>query len=247
MRVLVVGGTGYLGRALTAAARAAGHHVRAPGSAEFDLRQAVPVLDADVVVNCGYVPRGPHLQAVTVDGAIALAHAAAAQGIRLIQLSTDLVFAGRPEPYTPEDVPDPVDDYGRAKAAMERGVLDALPRALVVRTSLLWGATEPGPQERLVQRACAGEPITFFTNEVRCPIEVDVLARELVDELTAPSHGIVHRAGDEPLDRLAFAHRIAERLGLDASRLRGGAPPPDAPPRPGCVVLSRPRPPTGTG
>lgn len=247
MRVLVVGGTGYLGRALTAAARASGHAVRATGSTEFDLRQPIPHLDTDVVVNCGYVRRGPDLQAVTVDGAIALARVAAAQGVRLIQLSTDLVFAGRPEPYTPEDVPDPVDDYGRAKAEMERGVLAALPHALVVRTSLLWGASEPGPQERLVQRACAGEPITFFTDEVRCPIEVAVLARRLVDELAAPTRGIVHLVGDEPLDRLAFAHRIADRLGLDASGLRGGTAASGAPPRSGRVVLSRLRPPWGTG
>ncbi len=244
MRLLVAGGTGLLGRAVAAEARTRGHQVRAPGSRELDLREPVPRLDVDAVVNCAYVQRGPDLRAVTVDGAVALAAACGAAGARLVQLSTDLVFAGRPSPYTPADEPDPVDDYGRAKAEMERRVLATLPGALVVRTSLLWAGEQPGPQERLVIDACAGAPVTFYANEVRCPIEVGELARRLVDELEAPAHGrvarhgIVHEAGAEALDRLTFARRVATRLGLDPARLQGGTPPPGSPVRPGRVVLS---------
>jgi dTDP-4-dehydrorhamnose reductase len=114
VRLLVAGGTGLLGRAVAAEARARGHDVRAPGSRELDLREPIPFLHADAVVNCAYVQRGPDLRAVTVEGAVALAGACAAAGARLVQLSTDLVFAGRSAPYTPADEPDPVDDYGRA-------------------------------------------------------------------------------------------------------------------------------------
>jgi dTDP-4-dehydrorhamnose reductase len=247
VRLLVVGGTGYLGRAVARAARARGHDVVATGSADLDLRGPLPPIDADAVVNAAYVQRGPDLQAVTVDGAIALADACAARGTRLVQLSSDLVFGGRAEPYGPDDPVDPLDDYGRAKAAMEQGVLAAHPGALVVRTSLLWGASEPGAQERLVQRACAGEPVVFYTSEVRCPIEVDVLARRLVAALDVTDRGIVHVAGTEALDRLTFARRVAARLGLAAGSLRGGAPPADGPPRAGRVVLSSTARPWGTG
>ncbi len=244
MKLLVVGGTGYLGRALTVELRRRGHDVVAVGSAELDLRDPLAPITADAVVNCAYVQRGPDLRAVTVDGAVALARACRDVGARFVQLSSDLVFGGRPEPYTPADAPDPVDDYGRAKAAMERRVLAVAPDALVVRTSLLWGAAEPGPQERLVIDACAGAPVTFFTNEVRCPIGVHELARRLAADLDPsatrrpPRRGIVHEAGSEALDRLAFARRIAEHLGLDPSLLRGGTPPPAAPPRAGRVVLA---------
>jgi dTDP-4-dehydrorhamnose reductase len=243
MRLLVVGGTGLLGRAVAAEARARGHDVRAPGSRELDLRRHLPPLGADTVVNCAYVRRGPDLRTVTVEGPVALAAACGAAGARLVQLSTDLVFAGRPEPYTPADPPDPVDGYGRAKAEMEQRVLATLPDALVVRTSLLWAGHEPGPQERLVLDACAGAPVTFFVNEVRCPIEVGELARRLVDEVEAPAHGrpprhgIVHEAGAEALDRLTFARRVARHLGLDPDLLRGATPPPGSPERPGRVVL----------
>ena len=237
MRVLVVGGTGYLGRAVVAAAADRGHDVTAVGSADLDLRAPLPPLDAHAIVNCAYVREGPDLVAVTAHGAIALAAACREAGIRFVQLSTDLVFAGRPEPYDVDDEPDPVDAYGMAKAAMERGVLAEHPEALIVRTSLLYGGEEPGPQERLVQRACAGEPITFYTSEVRNPIEVDVLARRLVRALDEPDAGIVHVAGPEAMNRLELARRIARRLGLDPTLLQGGLPDPDAPVRPGRVEL----------
>ncbi len=246
MRLLVVGGTGYLGRSVVAAARTRGHDVTAVGSTDLDLRAPIPALDAHAIINCAYVQRGPDLVAITAHGAIVLATACRDAGIRFVQLSTDLVFAGRPTPYTADDEPDPLDAYGAAKAAMERGVLDAHPQALIVRTSLLYGADEPGPQERLVLRAGAGEPITFFTNEVRSPIEVDVLARRLVNVLDEPDSGIVHVAGPEPLDRLELAERIARRVGVDPTVLRGGLPDPDAPPRPGRVVLSSTARPWGT-
>jgi nucleoside-diphosphate-sugar epimerase len=46
MRLLVTGGSGVLGRALQPPARAAGHELRAPGSAELDLFDRAAVADA---------------------------------------------------------------------------------------------------------------------------------------------------------------------------------------------------------
>jgi nucleoside-diphosphate-sugar epimerase len=46
MRLLVTGGSGVLGRALQPQARAAGHELRAPGSAELDLFDRAAVADA---------------------------------------------------------------------------------------------------------------------------------------------------------------------------------------------------------
>ena len=62
-----------------------------------------------------------------------------------MQVSTDVVFDGeKGEPYTEEDEPAPLTDYGRAKADAERGVLEAHPGALVVRTSLIYGGERAG-------------------------------------------------------------------------------------------------------
>ena len=61
--------------------------------------------------------------------------------MRLVTFSSDLVFdgRGRTEPYVETDEAAPLNVYGRSKAEAERLVLEALPSALVVRTSAFFG------------------------------------------------------------------------------------------------------------
>ncbi len=78
-------------------------------------------------------------------GAANLAAACAAVQARLVQPSTDYVFAGTSErPYAEDDIPAPRSAYGRTKLAAERAVLGRLPGAgYVVRTAWLYGAHGP--------------------------------------------------------------------------------------------------------
>jgi dTDP-4-dehydrorhamnose reductase len=62
-----------------------------------------------------------------------LAELCAERGIRVLQISTDCVFSGRRGSYTEDDLPDPVDLYGRTKLL---GELDR-PGCLTLRTSII--------------------------------------------------------------------------------------------------------------
>jgi dTDP-4-dehydrorhamnose reductase len=202
--LLVLGGSGYLGRELLH--RSAG--AVGVSSADVDIRDEAAVdalvreLRPRAVVNTAYRRDD---RATTFDGAAFAARAAAASRARLVHVSTDLVFDGeKGSPYVEEDEPAPLSDYGRAKADAERAVLEACPAAAVVRTSLLYGGTEPGPQERLA----ADPSAAFFTDEVRCPIQVGDLADALV-ELAATDHaGLLHVAGADRLSRHEFAELL---------------------------------------
>jgi dTDP-4-dehydrorhamnose reductase len=118
------------------------------------------------------------------------------------------VFDGeKGAPYTEDDEPRPLTGYGRAKADAEDGVLGAHPGALVVRTSLIYGGPEPGPQERL-----AADPgASFFTDEVRCPIHVADLADALVELAGGERSGLLHVAGADRLSRHEFAELLERR------------------------------------
>lgn len=235
--VLVTGLAGYLGAQVAAQARAAGHRVTgttlrtpAEGGTPVDVRDAgavhalVTTARPDLVVHTAYRQDDP---ATCRDGAAHVAAAARAAGARLVHLSTDLVFSGaRGRPYREEDPVDPVTPYGAAKAEGEVLVLAAHPGALVVRTSLLFGgAARPGPQERLALDPDA----TFFTDELRSPIDVAVLAGDLLAYANTDARGVLHRGGDVDLDRLAFARRLAAALGRDPGELRGAPGPPGRP------------------
>lgn len=213
-RLLVTGGSGFLGRHLVTRAVDAGwqvvatvHRHRPDGLdpraswAVLDLRDpdsvTAMVADArpDAVINTAYVQAGPDLDAITHRGAACVAAAAGATGAALVQLSTDVVFDGRrlaPGRYTEADPVAPRHDYGRAKAAAESAVARAHPDPLVVRTSLLYAGPgrAPGAHEQVVLDTLTGRADwRFHTDEWRCPVVVDDLAAALVELIGRESAG----------------------------------------------------------
>lgn len=218
MRLLVIGGTGYLGREVCRVASAAGWEVVQAGHASghgiaVDVCDpaAVEHLVDDVaptaVLNLAYVQEGPRAWEVNVDGARNVARAAATQGCRLLHLSTDVVFDGRlGRPYVETDAPSPCTDYGRSKAEAERAVAAQAPAALVVRTSLIVGG--PGCEPSRHELAALDDTLTFYDDEVRCPVQVTDLAHALLELAALDVAGPLHVAGPEALSRAELAELI---------------------------------------
>ncbi len=233
----MTGGAGYLGSELCEQGVARGWDVvatehRAPAphgrGIRLDVRDGDAVQRAflrqgpDVVVHTAYVLAGPDMVDTNVRGSLCVAEAAARLGARLVHLSTDLVFDGEDgAPYTEDDEPRPVMDYGAAKAEAERLVAAAHRDALLVRTSLLYGKDEPGPQERLAFR----DGVSFYFDEIRCPVRVGELARAILDLARLDVSGPLHVAGPVALARDAFARILRKLHGLDPEVASAPAPP----------------------
>ena len=254
--IVVVGASGYLGRRVAALACAqyqvvATYHAHPrPDDAAAARWQALDVRDGaaieaciaaaepTVVVNCAYVQQGPDVEAITAKAPGLLATAAQRAGARLVHLSSDVVFPGRSDrAYREDDEPAPVHDYGRAKLRAEQLVVAAHGAPLIIRTSLIYGGAVDGPQERMVRGALSGDDVWFFTDEVRNPIEVDVLASAILELVDSGHHGLLHVAGEDAVDRLTFAQLLATAMQADASVLRGRPRQATAGPRPGNLAL----------
>jgi dTDP-4-dehydrorhamnose reductase len=230
--MLVTGGGGYLGTEVVRRANARGWDVRATWWTrrprldvewiQADVRDEEAMRraanGADVVVHTAYRQHDDEWS-TNADGSRAVA--AAARPARFIHLSSDIVFRGDRGRYTEEDAPDPVNDYGRSKAEAERVVRVTHPEALVVRTSLLYGGAEPGPQERL-----AREGRTFFVDEIRSPAVVGDLADALIELATLDVSGPLHLGGADDVTRYDFALL----LGADPARIEGAHTTPDRAP-----------------
>lgn len=233
-RILVTGGCGYLGREVVRVALEAGNEVRAtwwrrpPIAAldadwvQADVRDPAAVERAaagmDAVVHTAYV-QGEGEWEVNVDGTAAVA--AAARGLRFVHLSSDVVFAGTRGSYREDDPPAPVNSYGRSKAAAEERARALHDRATIVRTSLIYGGAEPGPQERL-----AREGTRFFVDEIRSPVQVTDLARAIEACLPLDVPGPLHLGGADDVSRYDFALL----LGADPDRIEKGNTTPDRAP-----------------
>ncbi len=200
-RILITGGSGYLGAELVRRALAAqtwditvtyhAHSIERSGvccvpldlSDEAAVQYLVADVQPDMIVHTAYVQRGARLWDVTALGAGYVAAAARVARARLIHMSSDAIFDGeRVGAYTEDDPPTPVSLYGKAKAEAERLVAQAHPDALLVRTSLIYGGHEPSIHEQLVLDVLDGKnDIAFFYDEMRCPVHVADLADAVLE------------------------------------------------------------------
>lgn len=153
-----------------------------------------------------------------------VADAAAAVGARVVHLSSDMVLGGDLAPYADDAAAAPVNEYGRAKAEAEGIVQRAVPMAALIRTSLITSFHPPDPRTEWILRGLRdGSGADLFVDEVRCPIPVEDLARQIweiarLDEGGAA--GVWNLAGRESLSRYAIGTLVAAVFRLEARSLR---------------------------
>ena len=238
-RWLVTGAGGMLGSDLVAALADRGEPVSGMDRASLDVTDGAAVADAiasarpDVVVNCAAWTAVDDAEAseeqalaVNAGGAAVLAAACAGSGgsgTRLVQVSTDYVFAGDAgRPYAEDDVPAPRTAYGRTKLAGERAVLSRLPGSgYVVRTAWLYGAHGPNFVKTMIRLSGQRPAVDVVDDQRGQPTWTTDVARQiiaLIDSAARP--GIYHATSGGQTTWCGLAREIFELLGADPSRVR---------------------------
>lgn len=231
MRLLITGGSSYLGRHLVPHALRSSDDVlhtyyrnrprHLPPGAQLDLRDgsAVRALIARFAPEAIIHTAGSNRPAQTMEAVIRLGgrhvtDAAQASAARLIHISTDVIFDGRQAPYHEEDPPRPIHAYGRAKAAAEKTVARHDDH-VIVRTSLIYGLQRMDRGTSwLVDALRTSRPVTLFEDQFRNPIWVHSLCRACLELAGMEYRGVLHVAGRQRLSRAEFGRRMLDWWGI---------------------------------
>ena len=161
--------------------------------------------------------------AVNGEGPANVAAACAASGARLVHFSTNFVFDGLLDrPYTESDAPAPLSVYAASKLEGEQRVLDLLPRALVIRSSALFGDTGSVIKggsfpDRILERAQSGGALKVVSDQRVNPTYTRDLAPAAIELAASGVEGVVHLVAAGCAGWDAFARAVLEESGVSAN------------------------------
>jgi dTDP-4-dehydrorhamnose reductase len=203
LKVLLTGKNGQVGFELRRALAPLGDII-AVGRQDCNLADAGAVRDLvrrvapDVIVNpAAYtaVDKAESDQgtafAVNAQAPTALGDEAARIGALVVHYSTDYVFDGaKAGAYIEDDQPNPRSVYGSTKLAGERGLADANPRHLILRTSWVVGAHGGNFAKTMLRLAAERDSLSVVADQFGAPTSAALLA-----DLTAQLIRQYHREG----------------------------------------------------
>jgi dTDP-4-dehydrorhamnose reductase len=215
-RAIITGAAGLIGQYLvkTASRWAPGWDVQGLSRAELELTETsnlearIHALKPDLLIHCAALSRtkaceqDPEL-ARRINVGVTAHLAQLSQDIPFIFLSSGEVFDGKTGWYSEMDEPNPINVYGKTKLEAEQAVLRNL-RHTVVRIVLTAGTSENGDRsfvEDMCRAAKAGNDVTLYADEFRCPLPAGIIARVVWELVDRKQPGLYHLGGSERLSR----------------------------------------------
>ncbi len=138
----------------------------------------------------------------------------------LIHMSTDYVFDGeKKEPYTIDDVPNPINEYGKSKHLGEQYIQETLEHYFIIRTSWLYSKKFGHNFYRTIVNKAKTETKLFITDkQIGCPTDTVSLSKYIFSIITkkSNSYGLKHFCDTKIMTWYDFAKLILEENNISS-------------------------------
>lgn len=142
---------------------------------------------------------------------------------KMVYISTDFVFDGEKEgSYIEDDLPNPVNWYGKTKFEGEKRIQDIYSNYLIVRIAYPYRKSfaKKDFMRGLINRFQRGESLNMVTDHIMVPTFIDDIAFALKDLIEKNQTGIFHMVGSQPVTPYDTAILIADIFGFDKSKIK---------------------------
>ncbi|MCK8523338.1 dTDP-4-dehydrorhamnose reductase [Aquimarina sp. D1M17] len=114
---------------------------------------------------------------INAEGVKNIAEACLDHDAILVHISTDYVFDGKKNtPYTEEDSPNPLNEYGKSKLAGEQHIQKILENYFIIRTSWLYSEFGHNFLKTILRKSETVKELTITTSETGTPTNANDLA-----------------------------------------------------------------------
>ncbi len=227
MRVFLTGASGQIGYDVARKMGQLGIEFIGVSSKDLDVTNRYAVLQRishykpDALIHCAAYTAVDKAEdepekcwAVNVDGTRNVAEACRLVDAKMLYLSTDYVFDGRKtSAYEINDIPKPLNEYGKSKYAAECVIQELLERFYIVRTSWAVGVKGKNFLKTILHLSETHHTVTVVGDQIGSPTFTADLAPLLCNMVLTEKYGIYHATNEGICSWAVFANAILRCAG----------------------------------
>ena len=131
-----------------------------------------------------------------------------------VTYSTDFVFDGqKKEPYTEEDIPNPLSEYGKSKYEGEQKVLKTYDKSFVIRTSWVFGIANNNFNKQVINWSKSRDALNIVDDQVSVPTYSKDLAEFSWKLIQTEKYGLYHISNEGIASKYDQAKYVLEKIG----------------------------------
>jgi len=176
------------------------------------------VLCPAAISNVEYCEKHPaETKQINVDGIRNVIQQVKDNRAKLIFFSSEYIFDGANGPYSEDDNPAPLNEYGRQKLEVEEIVKGELADYIIARTTVVYGWEMEGKNfvMQMLQNLGKGVPMNVPVDQLSSPTYAGDLACVVKDLVRKDEHGIFNIVGNRVISRYAFAKIVCSVFALN--------------------------------